>query len=253
MSTSNYSSQINKPCFRMACFFNLYMEAGILFAGILLCSGSLYAQFSGHPNALNITGPQNTLKSEIPLAEPVVKGSTYLDEEWQSAEILLKNGLLIKNFPIRIEIEQSNVEIKYNGEVKYLDLEKVDFINYRNSHTTTELVIKKADEFRYHDVPLKGIVVVHKGERYVAIRQFYIEFLQANYNVAMDIGSKDHRKVKKERLYVSKDGNLILVKGSKKKFVSELGSDRENALSIIKEKKLDITQKEDLYVLVDLL
>lgn len=229
------------------------MKGLILLTVLLFVADNALGQFSGHPNALNITGSPNTLKSEIPLAEPVVIGSTYIDEQWQQAEIVLKDGFMIKGLQVRIEIEQANVEINYNGKAKYLDLEKVDFINYTDGQTATKQIIKLAAEFSYRDVPLKGIVFVHKGERYVAIKNCYIEFLQANYNVAMDVGSKHHRKVKKEQLYVTKDNQLIQIKGSEKKIASRMGDDEKKALTIIKQYKLNLSREADLYQFVDLL
>lgn len=229
------------------------MKAHILTLTFLLSTKSLLAQFSGNTNNNTITGPQNVFKSEIPLAEPSIKGSTYLDEQWHAAEIVLNDGYAIEELPVRIEIEQANVEIKYKGEVKYLDLKKVDFIKYAGNQNGARQIIKRADGFMLNNVPLKGIVVVHKGERYLAIKHYYIEFLQANYNVAMDVGSKDHRKVKREKLYIARGNQLILMKGKEKKIAAKLGADKDKAISLIKEHHLNLSQEEDLNMLVDLL
>ncbi len=201
------------------------MKKSILILTILFSAGPLLAQFSGNPNTYNITGPQNILKSEIPLAEPSITGSTYLDDQWHDGGIVLKDGYRLEDLPVRIEIEHGNVEIKYRGEVKFLDLKKVDFINYAGDQSGARQVIEGADRYVFNDVPLRGIVLVHKGKRYDVIKHFYIEFLQANYNVAMDVGSKDHRKVKKEKIYIALNNRLILVKGKEKKIVSQLGAD----------------------------
>jgi len=229
------------------------MKAYLLFVVLLLPAENLWAQFSGSSTTYAITGPQNYLKSEIPLAEPVVKGSTYLDEQWHKAEIVLEGGYGTEDLPVRIEIEQANIEIMYKGEVKYLDLRKVDHINYANNLTNARQVIKRADGYLVNGEALKGIVMVHQGKRYSAIKHFYIEFIQANYNVALDVGSKDHRKVKKEKLYIAEGNLLIPVKGKEKTIVSKLGADREKALAIIKQHKLKLSREEDLNKLVDLL
>lgn len=236
--------------FKSDCFF---MRQILLITSLLFFTERLSAQFTGHPNALNITGPAYTLKSEIPLAAPSTIGSTYLDEDWQNAEIVLKDGLVIKDFPVRVEIEQANVEIMYKGEVKYLNLKEVDVVNLIDAGTGTKRVVGKANEFIFNDVPLKGIVIIHRGERYSVVKHYYIEFLQANYNVALDVGSKDHRKVKKEKLYISQGNKLILAKGSSKKLAKRLGSDNEKALAIIKEHKLNLSKETDLITFVGLM
>jgi hypothetical protein len=229
------------------------MKQILLLTGLLFFSEYVWAQFTGHYNALNITGSSNTLKSEIPLAEPSVVGSTYLDDDWQHAEIVLRNGNVIVDFPVRVEIEQPNIEINYKGEIKYLNLKELDCVNLIDQGTGKKKVIRKANEFIFNDVPLKGIVVVHTGKQYNAIKHYYIEFLQANYNVALDIGSKDHRKIKKERLYISQDNKLILAKGSSKKIAGQLGLDKEKALTVIKEHKLNLSKETDLITFVGLM
>ncbi len=231
------------------------MKPYILFLTIFLLGENLWAQFSGSSTTYTITGPQNTLKSEVPMAEPSIKGSTYLDEEWRNAEIVLETGYVTKDLPVRIEIEQANIEIMFNGEVKYLDLKKVSQLSYADSQNKTRQVIKRADEFMVSDVPLNGIVMVHQGDRYSAVKHFYIEFMPANYNVALDVGSRDHRKVKKEKLYLTTtEGKfLVPVKGKEKHIASKLGADGDKALAIIKQYKLKLSREADLYKLVDLL
>lgn len=223
------------------------MKQLLIIITTIFCSNQLLAQTTGQYNALNITGTSNTLKTEIPLALPSIIGSTYLEEVWQIAEIVLKSGNVIQGLPLKIEIEQGNVEIQYNGETKFLNLNAVDYINYNDIKTGAKSVIRSANQFTIDGTPLKGIVKVEEYVgQYKVVKHFYIEFLQANYNVAMDVGSKDHRKVKKENLYISNNNKLILVKGSSKKIAEQLGADKEKALRIIKENKLKLTNEEDL-------
>jgi hypothetical protein len=229
------------------------MKHLLLIFSLIVSSAHAFAQFTGHYDALKITGGQNTLKSEIPLATPSIIGSTYLEDDWQKAEIVLKNGLVIDDFPVKVEIEQANIEIRYNGEVKFLNIKQVDYINLVESHSGKKNIIKKASDFTFNDTPLKGLVMVDSGARYNIVKHFYIEFLQSNYNVAMDVGSKDHRKIKRSKLYLAQGPKLILVKGSNKKIVEQLGQDKENALAIIKTHKLSLSREADLTAFVGLL
>jgi hypothetical protein len=214
---------------------------------------SAHAQFSGHYNALNITGTTNTLKSEIPLAQPSVTGSTYLDDDWQPAEIVLKDGNVISELPVRVEIEQGNVEIQYKGEVKFLNLARVDSLTLVDRTTQSSVMVVKAAAFVVDGVPLQGIAMVHSGKQYNVVKHLYIEFLPSNYNVAMDVGSKDHRKVKKERLYLAKGSDIVLMKGSNKKILKQLHLENANTLEIIRQEKLNLTNESDLIRFVDLM
>src|SRR5688500_5056283 len=228
------------------------MKHLLLIVTFIGSSAHAFAQFTGHYDALKITGGQNTLKSEIPLAMPSIIGSTYLADDWQKAEIVLKNGMTIDDFPVKIEIEQANIEVWYNGEVKFLNIKQVDYINLTDSHSGKRNIIRKASDFTFNDTPLKGLVMVDSGARYDMVKHFYIEFLQSNYNVAMDVGSKDHRKIKRSKLYLAQGSKLILIKGSNNKIVKQLGPDRENALAVIKAHKLNLSKEADLISFIEL-
>jgi hypothetical protein len=224
--------------------------AAIILIGI---SEQARAQYAIQNNPHNITGSSSILKTEIPLAAPSVIGSTYLDDNWQNARITLRGGAVVENCPIRVEIEQANVEIKFKGEVKYLNLSKVDFINTADANGTP-IIIRSAKQYSLEDVPLEGIVSVeHLGKEYGVIKHFYIEVLLANYNVAMDVGSKDHRIVKKERIYISQNSKLFAVKGSDKKLIAKLGLDRKRTLKLIRENNLNLSNEADLISFVKLL
>jgi hypothetical protein len=232
------------------------MKYTFLIIILLGLSVTVSGQFFSGPNSnpQTLTGPQSVLKTEIPLAKPSVIGSTYLNETWQPAQIVLKNGHVIESLPIRVEIEQANIEIQYNGEIKYLDLKEVDFVNFTEGTAPTKSVIKKGNAFTFKEVPMNGIVAIHNyGELYSIVKHFSIEFLQANYNVAMDVGSKDHRKVKREKLYISQGQKLVLAKGSGKKIAAQLGADKEKALAIINEHGLNLSREADLITFVSLM
>lgn len=225
----------------------------ILFASL---SANVLGQFfsGSNSNAQTLTGPASVLKTEIPLASPSVVGSTYLDDTWQYAEIVLANGYTIEGLSARVEIEQAYIEIQFNGEIKYLDLKNVNFITFSNEPNGLKSVVKKASQFIFNDAPLKGVVLVRGNPgQYAVIKQFYIEFLQSNYNVAMDVGAKDHRKVKRERFYISQGSKLILVKGTSKKIAGQLGADKEKALDIIKKHRLNLSRETDLLTFASLM
>lgn len=227
----------------------------IIVIGVILVSvlQLTLAQYSIQGNPLNITGSSSILKSEIPIAAPSIIGSTYLDDNWQQARIVLKTGAVVENCIVRIEIEQANVEIKFKDDTKFVNLSKVDYINTANVNGT-QSTIRSAKFYTHEDVPLEGVVSVeYMGKKYGVIKHFYIEVLQANYNVAMDVGSKDHRIVKKERVYVSKGNLLFDGRSSDKKLIKKLGLDKKETLQLIKDNKLNLSHETDLIAFVKLL
>lgn len=219
----------------------------------LLLTQHIQAQTPSQYDYANIGGQVFTLKKEIPLVKPATLGSTYLDETWQEAEIVLKNGLKVDQYPVRVEIEEGHVEILYEGETKYLDIGKVDYIRLSGDDNKRKWVIRNADEYSLDSTPLRGVVLVREGKTYTAVKHVYIETLPANYNIAMDVGSKADRRVMRDRLYLSTGGKLIPVKGSVKKIAQQMGQDKEKAIAIVREHRLQLSRESDLLAFVALI
>lgn len=235
-------------------FYSTIMKNILFVFVVLLGFEHLQAQGLGGARQQDAAGISNVFHTQIPLAEPKLIGSSYLSEEWQSAEIFLKTGEKIEGYPVKVEIEHANVEIQYKGEIKFLNLEAIDFIRCFDSNTGKYSIVKSAKQFNQNDTPLTGIVeVINDGSRYSVVKHFYIEIRMANYNVALDVGSKDHQKLKKEKLYLAQGTKLLAVKGNKNKLTEQLGDDSERAQKIIKSHKLNLSKESDLVTLVKLL
>ncbi len=213
---------------------------------------AIFAQLPSQYNPLNIGGSTFVYKNEIPLVKPQTVGSTYLDEDWTLAAIVLSDGSILRGLNIRIEVEQNQVEINYDGNVRHLDLTRVERIELGDS-AKSEWILCDARRYAVDAEPLKGIAWVHRGTTYNLVKQVYIEVLRANYNVALDVGSRADRKLQREKLYVDSGKGLVPVKGSSRRFAQRLGIDKERALLIISEHDLDLSVESDLITLVDLL
>ncbi len=217
---------------------------------------ALHAQpggYAGQPSPNVLTGPQYVLKSEIPLAPPTTVGSSYLDENWQPAEILVRTDLLVKDLSVRLELEKAMIEFKVNNEVRQLPIGKVEYVNVINAMNGKSM-FRKASAYEFEGSRLEGIAEVISDGPFGVIKQHYIEVLQANYNVAMDVGSRDHRRIKRERLFLLYNGKLLAVKGSSRKLVPLLDSQHQTiASAIIKEHDLRISDEGDLRRFVSLM
>jgi hypothetical protein len=209
---------------------------------ILAVTSVAFGQYTGHYNAVNITGSSNFLRTEIPLANPAVLGSTYLMESWSTADIVVKEGVVVHGINVRIEIEEGIIELQLDDKIKYIALKDVKSVKI---HSELPLV-QSGSLYFYEGLPLHGVVELNQGTKYSLLKQYYIEFLKANYNVALDVGSKNHRKVKKESFFIVDGKNLIQVKGSSKKVVAQLSVDKEKAMSLLKANHLKLSNETDL-------
>jgi hypothetical protein len=214
--------------------------------GLLAYTSS--AQFSGQYNALNITGTTNTWKTEIPLGAPATTGSSYLNEEWQQGEIILKDGKNAGSFPVRVQLEHAVVEIKVENKPRTLNFSNVRHILLHDKAVGLPGAVCMGNQLTFEDRPLKGVAVIHdvEGSSFKIINNYFIELLPSNYNVALDVGSKDNQKLTKQKTFVQKDGLLTEVKGSNKKIVKMLGYEKLKAWTALNSNNFDLKDPKDL-------
>lgn len=206
------------------------------------------AQFSGQYNALNITGTSNVFKTEIPLGEPATTGSNYLSEKWETGAIVLRDGRAAGDYPVRVQIENGIVEIMLEDKPYTLNISNISHILIQDQAMNLPGKLSSARKFTFEDKSLKGVVLEHdiEGSSAKLLNNYFIEFLPSNYNVALDVGSKENRKVTKHKLFVKKDGVLKEIKGSNKKIIALLGYEKTKARNVIQTNHLDLTEAIDL-------
>lgn len=226
----------------------------LLIVILFFCAQNGWAQFAGHYNALNITGTTNTYKTEIPIAQPSWVGSSYWSEAWQPATLYLKNKSIIENMPVRLEIEHGNVEVNYNGALHFLDWNKLDQVTFSDANGVIWLV-RNAHEYKVKDKTLSGIVQVLLNDSTCGIiRNYFIKIMPATYNVAVDVGSKDNRKIQKQKTYLrNNNGDWVEAPLSVKKIMRLLNVSKADQNKIRESKNYNLQRDSDLIELLQLI
>lgn len=216
-------------------------------AGLCLFNLPVSAQFSGQFNPLNITGTANVFKTEIPLDEPLTKGSNYLSEAWSSGTIVLKDGRAIGEYPIRVETEHVIVEIMVENKVHTIDIDRVQHILLPDAEVGARGKLVRGKRFVVDNKPLPGVVLVHDvNTNTQLLNNYFTTFIPSNYNVAMDVGSKDNVKQMKNRLFVQRTGSVTEIKGSNKKIMRLLDLDNAKARNAVDTNNLKLSDPKDL-------
>lgn len=226
------------------------MKTKYLTLQFLFMASCAWCQFTGQYNALNVTGSTNTLKTEIPIAQPSWVGSSYWSETWSTATLFLKNQSTLENVPVRLETESGNVEVMFNGVPHFLDWKKLDKVLFTDERGS-QWLIRNPNDYKRDGQIFKGIVrVLYEDEKYIVLRNYYVSIMRANYNVAVDVGNKDNRKIQKNKTYMRKSDQWIEVQGSAKKLLKSLGVSVERQKEILKSKDFDLKQDSDLVALL---
>jgi hypothetical protein len=215
---------------------------------LLTFGSAAYGQFSGHYNALNITGSSNVLKTEIPLGPPATAGSNYLNDEWKQGEIVLKDGRAVGSYPVRIQIEHGIVEINVDNKPYTLNFSNVSHIMQLDEPVGLVGKVQMGRHFTFERKALKGVVMTHDIQEGTVkvMTNYYIEIKPSNYNVAMDVGSKVNQKLTKQKVFIQKEGVLYEIKGSNKKILNVLGYDKAKVREIFRANDFDLENPKDL-------
>ena len=191
--------------------------------------------------------------SQVPPKAPGLVGSIYLNEDWKKATLNLRKTTLnigkLVDIELKLDLKTNTFELQTDKDVKVLGGSNVESFTWLNDPKSTEVKYINCDKFSFGGTKLEGFGrVVAEGRKLSLIEHHYLEFIKADYNVALDVGSKDHKLVKRAKLYFLKDNQLI---PASKRSVQAVMADQEQQVSrYTKEQKLSVKEEQDLATLV---
>lgn len=191
--------------------------------------------------------------NQMPLKPAGITGSVYLNEQWKTATLNLKSGVLsvsqLAEVLVKLDLKSNTFELLNGADIKILDGNKVESFSLVDDVHPTDEVFVNCDKFFFEGTKLIGFGrLIHKGDKLSLIQHVYVEFIQADYNVALDVGSRDHKYVKRDKLYFVKDDQMIPVN---KQSISNTMSDKGTQIKkYVKEYHVNIKQEGDLAKLV---
>lgn len=193
----------------------------------------------------------NTLLYGLPMRPGTLIGDFYLDNKWNRSTLLLYAGdKLLEGYLTRFDLKEQHLEIKLDKSIKILDIRKIRSIVWRDSLTNKISYYVNAGDFVSHETKLLGLLEVLVDGKLPLMKHTSVAIKRADYNVALDVGSKDDRVLKKEILYFSRESSLYEIKNKK-----SLGSaflDRQEQVDVfIRNNKLSFSNERDLITLFE--
>ena len=175
--------------------------------------------------------------------------SVYLVDEWVNSNIYLRQAAgsnMIENIPIKVDLLTNSIELQSPTGVKVLSLSKVDkfeWVNPANGKHEAYTNCGKVEGGK-----LSGFCVV-SGDEVKLIRHHHVQVIKPDYNVALDVGSKEERTIKKTTLYLVK--NQRFVEYSKRSVYALMEDKQRQVKDFVKKNKLNLNEEADLNTLVD--
>jgi hypothetical protein len=139
------------------------------------------------------------------------KGSFYLNENWIAAIIYLRDGAFasnkLENIPVKVDLLNQELELNTKAGIRVLETSDIKAFEWVNPASNKLEKYANCSEFTLDGTPLVGFCKVSAGEIKL-VRQDYAEVLKADYNVALDVGSREDKIIKKYKLYVMREAKL---------------------------------------------
>lgn len=187
----------------------------------------------------------------VPLPEGTVTGSSYLHEDWRKAALLLYEGQkLIEGFPVRLDLALNQIEIKPASGVKVLDFEKVKSLAWITADGEIEYFINTKDYVNTKD-DITGFFQVVCDGKLPLLRYVYVSVKEPDYNVAMHVGSLDHKLFKKQKYFMLVKNKAIEVPSSRKKLIPFFENHQKQMQSFLSDKKLSPGNDAELKIIFD--
>ena len=173
------------------------------------------------------------------------KGSGYLYEDWVLADVVMAGDRKIfRDLMVKIDVQQNLLEIQYNDEIKLLNASQTLSFTVKPDKDT--FLTRNALDPDYPDGFFK---VLCNGETALLIH-YLTDIKKANYNVAMDVGSKDDEIIVVNQSYIVFEGDLLPVGNTRKKLLRQFDSNKP-VRNYIHDQKINPKNVLDLINLVN--
>lgn len=144
---------------------------------------------------------------------------------------------------------QDGMLILYYLYFNTLNADQVDKFEWTNPDTKIHEVYTNCNQFTLNGKRLESFCLMY-GNDVKLVKQHYIDILKADYNVALNVGSKHDRIIKKSKLYLLKDKNLVEFNNKSSHLL--IAGKGEKVKEFVKKNHLNFNKENDLRSLVDI-
>lgn len=194
-------------------------------------------------------GLMNEIMDGIPLPAPKVIGDTYIDQDWKKGAFLIYGkDKSLGGYEIRYDLDKQELEIKTQTGVKVVsEAQLKSFITFSPDEKEPRIFVNAREFKAGSGFRFIGFLRVLEDGDYALVSGFTIKVKRPDYNVAMNVGSRDYQIYKKEQLFYVTQGTVFALPGKKRELLSIFPEQaREEVSSFVQSEKLDPSETNDL-------
>ncbi len=179
------------------------------------------------------------------------QSSIYLYDDWIPANVLVHQPagdvVQVKDIPVKLDLTTSALEVQTAGGIRLLPLSKVEKFEWTNPRTLSKEVFVNGRDFIFNGVKVEGYCAI-SGDLLKMVTHYSVEIIPADYNVALDVGSKEDRAIKKTRHYLLRGNELV--EFTRKSVVSLMPDEGDAIKQFIRKNRVDFDEEADLQSLI---
>jgi hypothetical protein len=197
---------------------------------------------TNNPTLFTIKGPPSKLL-----------GDPYLDTTWQAGNVKFYNkvGLSLttdslKGVPIRLDLSTNEVEIRASvRDVKAVKATAVRYVDMNNAFGSVSRFVN-VREYQGEAESLNGFFDQIVAGKLDLLQHPTVYIRKANYNVAMNTGTKDDELMKKMDWYIARDKKAMKFSPGKKAILELMADKKDQIETFLKTEKPDLKTRAGL-------
>jgi len=199
-------------------------------------------------NSLNLT---QISENGIDLHKAKAEGSSLLWDDWKPVDLELVGGKIIDQFDVNFDLDEEQAILQKDGKIYSIPGEYIEgFHRYVKDEEGNDFERRWTSK-SYNGT--KGIYELIESGNYCLYKHIDVSLIKANYNAALNVGSKNPKIKRNISFYIQhQGGNLIKILSKRKKAINEFSSNRQIS-NYLKKNKLNLKDQDDLKKMINYL
>jgi len=217
----------------------------LFFTGLFL-SATLFSQNEVSFNPIEINGLEINYRMYEKKANSIL-GTTYLYDDWKVGDIELKNGEIIKGYPLRYDLKEHVIDLRLKDRdvIKVIKGEDLVKFQWTNELGLTEYFIA-CNTFKNLEEEKGFFELIGGDEEITILLKNRVEFVKSNYNEVLLSGVKEDKFSKKVDFFILKNDKLTPIKTKKKDIMKLAGMHSPDIKEYVFKNDLKYNKTEDL-------
>ena len=192
-------------------------------------------------------GQQGMIGRKLPPSDVV--GDYYLDTTWHQGSFTTSDGRSSATYPLRYDIENAILEIKWGKLVKVAGEEELTSFTWKKNGINNQTFVN-ARSFSHNGSPMAGFVeLLYQGSDTLVL-QMVTTLKEADYVPGLDMGNRNSEILKKGKYFIIHNGQAIPIKNKGNFLEYASVADDKRLKKYMRQRRINVKEASDLVALL---